>query len=167
MSNPSFHFFQFNNNVLFILASDDLRWSKDMFGGLDDVFFTVEKREEEAYCQVCKSAIRDLAILSSCNHSIITYGTFSFWSSYLKPSLESSITILPIGYSVYPHPIVMNPLRYISTWKKLSDPCLVLTQYHIITLSFECIQHAKKYGISTDDVKRTEKEKEKIFSFEV
>ena len=95
-----------------------------MFGGLDDVFFTVEKQESETYCQVCKSAIRDLAILSSCNHSIITYGTFSFWSSYLKPSLESSITILPIGYSVYPHPIVMSPLRYISTWKKLSDPCL-------------------------------------------
>ena len=27
----------------------------------------------------------DMAILSKCNHSIISHGTYSFWSAYLKP----------------------------------------------------------------------------------
>ena len=28
----------------------------------------------------------DMAIMSKCNHSIISYGTYSFWSAYLKPA---------------------------------------------------------------------------------
>ena len=138
-----------------------------MFGEMQDVFFTFEKREPEKYCQFCKSAMLDLAILSLCNHSIITYGTFSFWSSYLKSTSvnEKSITILPSGYSVFPHPI-LTPAKYIHTWKKMNDPCYIRNRYHAVTLSPRCIQNFKSYGIRKEDFERMEKQNSKITSID-
>jgi len=135
-----------------------------MFGELEDVYFTFEKRRIESYCQFCKSAVRDMAILSLCNHSIVTYGTFSFWSSYLKPSTHRSITIVPTGYSMSLHPI-LTAVKYIPTWKEMNDPCWVKNEYNRVILSSDCVKNAKKYGISKDDVKTTEKENPKVISF--
>ena len=134
-----------------------------MFGEMEDVYFTFEKRGIDNYCQFCKSAVRDIAILSLCNHSIITYGTFSFWSSYLKPSTHKSITIVPTGYSMYLHPI-LTAAKYIPTWKEMSDPCWVRNEYNQVILSSDCVKNAEKYGISKDDVQKTEKENVKVIS---
>ena len=127
---------------MFIIASEDTRWSHKVFHKYQDVYFTSEKNENDDLCnyQICRSAIRDLAILSQCNHSIITYGKLSFWSSYLKPSLDDSITILPNGHSKTPHPISILA-EVIPTWEKLNDPCFDQPEVDGISNSSLCIQN--------------------------
>uniref|UniRef100_T1JBK5 L-Fucosyltransferase n=1 Tax=Strigamia maritima TaxID=126957 RepID=T1JBK5_STRMM len=63
-------------NCLFIVCSDDLKWcKKNIDNSLGDVHF----------CWNGNSTTpgRDMALLTQCNHSIITVGTFGFWSAYL------------------------------------------------------------------------------------
>ena len=61
-------------HLIFIVCSDDIEWSKDV----------LEKRTNTIvlYSQGRK-AIEDLAILSNCNHSIMTIGTFGWWGAWL------------------------------------------------------------------------------------
>lgn len=58
-------------NVQFILCSDGIKWCKRMIKS-SDVYF-VEHNPAEV----------DLAVLSLCNHSIITSGTFGWWGAWL------------------------------------------------------------------------------------
>ena len=51
------------SNVIFILASDDKTWTREMFKDASDVVFTPRKPGEQ-------SVVFDLAVLSLCNHSI-------------------------------------------------------------------------------------------------
>lgn len=67
------YFKQRYDRPLFLVVSDDRKWCRRQFGGLADVVIT-EEPPEPAY---------DLALLASCHHSIITYGTFGFWAAYL------------------------------------------------------------------------------------
>lgn len=130
------------------MASDDRDWARKMFNNSQDVYFTFEKNENDNMygCQICKSAIRDFAILSQCNHSIITYGKFSFWSSYLKPFLDKSITILPEGYSEHPHPISILS-KFIPTWKGIRDPCFDENVFNGVSISPQCIENVTQFGI--------------------
>lgn len=63
---------KFGNATVFIAASDDRAFLKSRLGSEDDVFLTPDT-----------TALSDMAILSSCNHSIITMGSFGFWTGYL------------------------------------------------------------------------------------
>ncbi|XP_074641145.1 galactoside 2-alpha-L-fucosyltransferase Sec1-like [Tubulanus polymorphus] len=58
-------------NALFIVCSDDTDWCEQNLN-VRDVFFSPTKNPSV-----------DLAILSSCNHSIITTGSFGWWSAWL------------------------------------------------------------------------------------
>ena len=62
----------FNNQTMYVVCSDDIQWAKANFVGNRHVVFSVGN-----------SADVDFAILASCNHSIISMGTFSQWSAYL------------------------------------------------------------------------------------
>lgn len=62
----------FFNLTMYVVCSDDIEWAKVNFvTGRPTVF------------SVGNSADVDFAILSRCNHSIISMGTFSKWSAYL------------------------------------------------------------------------------------
>ena len=62
----------FNNQTMYVVCSDDIEWAKANFVGNRPVVFSVGN-----------SADVDFGILASCNHSIITMGTFSQWSAYV------------------------------------------------------------------------------------
>ncbi len=95
-------FRRFYRTPLFIIASDDLDWCRENFGTGPDIAYTFNPDFNESYWHPKKaSAELDMAILgrknrqiirfhltfcilASCDHSVISYGTFSFWSAYLK-----------------------------------------------------------------------------------
>lgn len=60
-------------NVLFVVASDDMSYVRKNFGNESDVLFAPGSPRE-----------LDMALLTSCNHSIITTGSFGFWTGYLS-----------------------------------------------------------------------------------
>lgn len=61
--------------VVFIVVSDDHVWCLEHFRRKKNVVVVKKK--------VSNSASLDLAILASCNHSIIDYGTFGIWGAIL------------------------------------------------------------------------------------
>ncbi|OWF55439.1 galactoside 2-alpha-L-fucosyltransferase 1-like [Mizuhopecten yessoensis] len=60
-------------DVIFVVCSNGLTWCKD---NLDSDFYPIQ------YSTLGDSGA-DLALLSRCNHSIISVGSFSWWSGYL------------------------------------------------------------------------------------
>ena len=60
------------SNVTFIVASDDKMWCQKYLAKNDVIVTSIEN-----------SAELDFAILKNCNHSIISVGTFGFWTGYL------------------------------------------------------------------------------------
>ncbi|KAK3879544.1 hypothetical protein Pcinc_015880 [Petrolisthes cinctipes] len=63
---------KFPDAAVFIVASDDLQYAKSELDQYHDVFFSQGFSPGE-----------DMALLASCNHSIITVGSFGFWTAYL------------------------------------------------------------------------------------
>ncbi|XP_067130356.1 galactoside alpha-(1,2)-fucosyltransferase 2-like [Centruroides vittatus] len=61
------------SRVIFVVVSDDKEWCKRKLGTWPNVFVGPEPTNP-AY---------DMAIMSQCNHTIMTYGTFGFWCAYL------------------------------------------------------------------------------------
>lgn len=60
--------------LMYIVASDDLNWCrKNIVSTTHPIEFSAGNNE----------AVVDLAILASCNHTIATVGTFSWWAGYL------------------------------------------------------------------------------------
>ncbi|XP_069994999.1 galactoside alpha-(1,2)-fucosyltransferase 2-like [Penaeus vannamei] len=57
---------------VFVVASDDMSHARKHLAHANDVFFSEMSLPEE-----------DLSLLASCNHSIMTAGSFGFWASYL------------------------------------------------------------------------------------
>ena len=47
-------------------------------------------KPKHTFClALCKFSLgRDLAILARCNHTILSYGTYSFWAGYLSGGLR-------------------------------------------------------------------------------
>ena len=62
----------FKNKTMYVVCSDDIKWSKVNFIATRPTVFSVGH-----------SADVDFAILSRCNHSIITMGTYGRWSAIL------------------------------------------------------------------------------------
>ena len=62
----------FNNNTMYVVCSDDIEWSEKNFVTESPTVFSVGH-----------SADVDFAILSRCNHRILTIGTFGVWSAYM------------------------------------------------------------------------------------
>ena len=78
------------DNCIFIVGSDDIEWcKKHIDASKGDIFFSESRptfsMDEEGNLiddDISKAAY-DLALLSSCNHSIVSRGTFSFWVAVL------------------------------------------------------------------------------------
>ena len=71
-----------HDNVAFMYVSDDMEWGVKNLAKESrkhgDVFFVGSGEPEDEFLIGV-----DFAILSSCNHSIVSRGTFSLWSSFL------------------------------------------------------------------------------------
>jgi galactoside 2-L-fucosyltransferase 1/2 len=61
------------SRTLFVIGSDDKRYCVENFGNLPDVILTSPSF----------SPAEDLAILSICQHTIVTAGTFGWWAAFL------------------------------------------------------------------------------------
>ena len=64
---------------VFVVVTDDMPWARRHITGRD-VFYSDTSKERGGEFG---SGV-DLAILASCNHTIITYGTFGLWGSLLS-----------------------------------------------------------------------------------
>lgn len=65
------HFRRVLKSPMFLVISDDQNWSKTYVNGKDVVYAGTRNAEV------------DMAIMSLCNHAIITSGTFGWWGAYL------------------------------------------------------------------------------------
>jgi galactoside 2-L-fucosyltransferase 1/2 len=76
------HFQQkLKKDVVFVYVSDDLEWGKKHVlprVGSGDLFLAGEGLPDSV-----DSIGHDMAVLAACNHTIMTYGTFGFWSAFL------------------------------------------------------------------------------------
>ena len=73
------------HNVIFIVASDDLQWAKSNLGSTSVVYSSG------------LSPGADLALLASCDHMIISSGSFSWWAAWLANGTT-------IYYELFPKP---------------------------------------------------------------
>ncbi|CAF1404248.1 unnamed protein product [Adineta steineri] len=62
------------HSVIFIIVSDDKNYCRKTFGHNKNVIVTPDSF----------SAADDLAILTLCQHTILTAGTFGWWGSFLS-----------------------------------------------------------------------------------
>lgn len=61
--------------AVFVVASDEIEWCRENIdSSRGDVYFVSDEKF---------SAGDDMALLSQCNHTIMTIGTFGFWAAYL------------------------------------------------------------------------------------
>ncbi|XP_076989690.1 galactoside alpha-(1,2)-fucosyltransferase 2-like [Tamandua tetradactyla] len=61
---------------VFVVSSDDMAWCRrHIDASRGDVAFAGNGRQG--------SPARDLALLTQCNHTVVTVGTFGFWAAYL------------------------------------------------------------------------------------
>lgn len=65
---------RFHNNVIFIVASDEKKLYRDLFRNQSNVHVTPDSYSPE----------EDLAILALCDSSVITGGSFGWWSAFLS-----------------------------------------------------------------------------------
>ena len=59
-------------NVLFVVGSDDLNWCRENLKEADIVFIPPGSSPE-----------MDVAILTNCNHTVVTVGTYGWWTAWL------------------------------------------------------------------------------------
>ncbi|GAB1605258.1 galactoside 2-alpha-L-fucosyltransferase 3-like [Argonauta hians] len=76
---------QHGNNTIFVVCSNNIVWCRDKLAD-DNVYFS---DSNDVYT--------DLAILASCNHTIVSSGSFSWWAGYLN-------TGTVVYYKSYPRP---------------------------------------------------------------
>jgi len=61
----------------FLYVSDDMTWGRKNLKA-KDLFFVGEGNGDKV-----ESVGKDLAVLAVCQHSIVTWGSFSMWSAFL------------------------------------------------------------------------------------
>ena len=78
-----------SNEVVFVLCSDDPGWTKA------NVINRAEAKMRERFHLVtdvnadpAESTGFDLATLAACNHTILSWGTFSFWAGFFAGGLR-------------------------------------------------------------------------------
>ncbi|XP_027715395.1 galactoside 2-alpha-L-fucosyltransferase 2-like [Vombatus ursinus] len=65
-----------HTNVVFVVTSDGMDWcQRNIDTSKGDVVF--------AKGWIRRSAVKDFALLTQCNHTVMTIGTFGFWAAYM------------------------------------------------------------------------------------
>ena len=121
-------------SVIFVVASDDPEWIHANLNG-SDVIFTMNPNSNPNH-----QIELDMSILSQCNHSIISYGTYSFWSAYLRR--KGTTLFVDNHYQNFYH----DP-RYVNSkdtkWIPWKDPCVIKKDgvWHFDDNAINCTRH--------------------------
>jgi len=92
---------------VFIVTSDDSKWCLQNLQSAPDVFVIGEENSPES----------DLALLSSCNHTIFAYGTFGMTVAMFNA--DGQTIVFDTGSSEYY--ITLPFADSLSNWTKLSN----------------------------------------------
>jgi hypothetical protein len=68
---------------LFLFISDDIKWCKENFGNLPNVYFS--ENHSEGF---------DLCLMSHCNHGLISASTYGWWGMYLNTKKDKEVIVL-------------------------------------------------------------------------
>lgn len=84
---------------VFVVSSDDLAWCRQHLVAPDVVMLTEGS-----------SAGEDLALMASCNHTVMTHGTYGFWAAYLA----GGNVVVPVDFGARDSNILkmMQQLKY-------------------------------------------------------
>ena len=99
----------------FLVFSNDIEYAKTQLEG-DNVYF-VEPKGIDSYSYT-SSEKDDLALLSLCDHHIITNSTYSWWGAYLSKSPNKKI-ICPTNW--LKGPSFMNGNHFPSSWINIDN----------------------------------------------
>eukprot|EP00096_Caligus_rogercresseyi_P011721 TRINITY_DN4705_c0_g1_i1.p1 TRINITY_DN4705_c0_g1~~TRINITY_DN4705_c0_g1_i1.p1 ORF type:complete len:392 (+),score=79.24 TRINITY_DN4705_c0_g1_i1:77-1252(+) len=69
-------------NVIFMVVSDEMKWVEDNLLPRRGSAFIYPAGHGHVNCRT--SVALDLALLAACHHTILSYGTFSFWGGWLS-----------------------------------------------------------------------------------
>ena len=72
--------------TVFVYVSDDISWGREKLQKRvrdKDLYIAGSLQDEEMASNPWLAAGIDLALLSACNHTITSYGTYSFWAGFL------------------------------------------------------------------------------------
>ena len=89
--------------VVFVYVSDDMTWGEEKIERrikTKDFYLAGSLQHEELAKKPQLSAVYDLALLSLCNHTITSYGTFSFWAGALA-GRGKGLRIIPPFFPKY------------------------------------------------------------------
>ena len=92
-------------NVAFIYVSDDPEWGKAKVAnkhGRKNIFFVGDPSD--------KFGQHDLALLAGCNHTIQSYGSFSFFAGFLAGGLK----IVPQHFPQYRTRLEVNATNFLN-----------------------------------------------------
>merc|ERR1712018_837744 len=107
-------------NIAFVYISDDLEWGKQMIQKKAqrrniDIYFVGDGTKTKERTRDRDSIGHDLALMSLCNHTIISHGTFSYWAGYFSAGsvIRPEHFAKYRKYGVRPRNLYnKNPLKY-------------------------------------------------------
>jgi hypothetical protein len=73
----------FNGDYNFFITSDDIEWCKYTFSEYKNFYFSNSSND-----------LLDFALMSLCNHNIISNSTFSWWAAFLNKNINKKV-IMP------------------------------------------------------------------------
>lgn len=114
------HFRHYFTNVIFVIASDDQEWCHQHFANVADIVFTTTPKNLKL-ASAERQVLLDMSILISCHHSIISFGTFSFWSAYLKK--QGTVIHVDNDYNNIGYDTKHSNETW-THWIPLMDPCV-------------------------------------------
>jgi len=108
---------RFGPNVRFFIASNTMSWCKEqeVFQNQPDVTFLPESSEY--------TPLTDFAILTTMDHLIISFGTFSWWAAFMGPSSRG-------GMVLYHDPVTINN-DVLPSWLHIPDEPDMMAHYEI------------------------------------
>ena len=112
--------FQPLNDYNFLVFSNDIEFAKGVFKG-DNVYF-VEPKGLDSYSYT-SSEKDDLALLSLCDHHIITNSSYSWWGAYLNKNPNKKI-VCPTNWldnRMLPESTIMNGNHFPPSWINIDN----------------------------------------------
>ena len=98
-----------HKDTRFVVVSDDQSWCRDNISGKDVFFSTLT------------APILDMAILSLCNHTVMSTGTFSWWGAWLAGGQVVYCSDFPKPESSLARRIFFNNDYYPPSWIGMSN----------------------------------------------
>ncbi|XP_043189747.1 galactoside alpha-(1,2)-fucosyltransferase 2-like isoform X2 [Amphibalanus amphitrite] len=90
--------------AVFIVASDDIKWARANILG-EDVTLAADLAPPGSLAD--RAAALDMATLSLCNHTVMSYGTFGFMAAFMA----GGDIVVPTGFSENEHMVTDGAIR--------------------------------------------------------